>query len=60
MLPGCLGAARYKVVLGDGSHQYMALYAFESAAMLSDALGGPEIRASSPPSWPTWSASSRT
>ena len=27
MLPGCIGAARYKVVLGDGSHQYMALYA---------------------------------
>ena len=23
MLPGCLGAARYRVVLGDGSHQYM-------------------------------------
>jgi antibiotic biosynthesis monooxygenase (ABM) superfamily enzyme len=45
MLPGCLGAARYKVVLGDGSHQYMALYAFESAATLADALGGPEIKA---------------
>ena len=35
MLPGCIGAARYKVVLGDGSHQYMALYAFESAAKLA-------------------------
>ena len=44
LLPGCIGAARYKVVLGDGSHQYMALYAFESAAKLADALGGPEIR----------------
>lgn len=44
MLPGCIGAARYKVVLGDGSHQYMALYAFESAAKLADALSGPEIR----------------
>ena len=29
MLPGCIGAARYKVAVGDGSHQYMALYAFE-------------------------------
>jgi hypothetical protein len=45
MFPGCLGAARYKVVLGDGSHQYMALYAFETAAKLADALGGPEIKA---------------
>ena len=44
MLPGCMGAARYKVVLGDGSHQYMALYAFESAAKLADALRGPAIR----------------
>ena len=44
MLPGCIGAARYKVVLGDGSHQYMALYAFESAAKLAAALSGPEIK----------------
>jgi antibiotic biosynthesis monooxygenase (ABM) superfamily enzyme len=43
MLPGCIGAARYRVVLGDGSHQYMALYAFESAAKLSAALSSPEI-----------------
>jgi hypothetical protein len=43
-LLGCIGAARYKVVMGDGAHQYMALYAFESAAKLADALGGPEIR----------------
>ena len=45
MFPGCLGAARYKVVLGDGTHQYMALYAFETAAKLSAALAGPEIKA---------------
>jgi hypothetical protein len=44
LLPGCIGAARYKVVMGDGSHQYMALYAFESAAKLADALSGPAIR----------------
>jgi hypothetical protein len=25
MLPGCIGAPRYKVVAGDGSHQYMVL-----------------------------------
>ena len=44
MFPGCVGAARYKVVLGDGSHQYMALYAFESADELSAALSGPELK----------------
>ena len=44
VLPGCIGAARYKVVLGDGSHQYMALYAFGSMRKLSAALDGPEIR----------------
>src|SRR5262249_17959950 len=44
MLPGGIGGARYKVVLGDGSHQYMALYAFESAPKLSAALSGPEIK----------------
>jgi hypothetical protein len=43
MLPGCVGAARYRVVLGDGSHQYMALYAFETAK-LAAALSGPEIK----------------
>ena len=32
--PGCLGAARYQVILGDGSHQYMAMYAFPSAARI--------------------------
>lgn len=44
MFPGCVGGARYKVVLGDGSHQYMALYAFDSAAGLEQALNGPEIK----------------
>ena len=44
MFPGCIGAARYKVLLGDGSHQYMALYAFESADKLSAALSGPELK----------------
>ena len=44
LLPGCLAAARYKVVLGDGSHQYMAMYAFESAERLDAALNGPEIK----------------
>ena len=34
----------FRAVAGDGSHQYMALYAFESAARLADALSGPEIR----------------
>lgn len=41
---GAIGAARYKVILGDGSHQYMALYAFESAEKLSAALNGPDIK----------------
>ncbi len=41
---GAIGAARYKVVLGDGSHQYMALYAFESAEKLATALNSPEIK----------------
>jgi antibiotic biosynthesis monooxygenase (ABM) superfamily enzyme len=44
MFPGCIGGARYKVVLGDGSHQYMALYAFESAGALDRALNGPEVK----------------
>ena len=47
MFPGCTGGARYKVVLGDGSHDYMALYAFESAAKLTAALSGPEINSNS-------------
>ena len=44
MLPGCFAGARYQVTLGDGSHQYMAMYAFESAAKLDAALNGPEIK----------------
>ena len=44
MFPGCIGGARYKVVLGDGSHQYMALYAFESKAKLDACMVSPEIK----------------
>src|SRR5262245_37340138 len=44
LLPGCLGAARYRVVEGDGSHQYMAVYAFPSQAALRRALHGDEIK----------------
>jgi uncharacterized protein (TIGR02118 family) len=43
-LPGCLGAARYRVLEGDGSHQYMATYAFESEAALRTALRSDYIR----------------
>jgi len=44
MFQGCLGGARYKVVLGDGSHQYVALYAFPTAEALSATLAGPEVK----------------
>jgi antibiotic biosynthesis monooxygenase (ABM) superfamily enzyme len=44
MFPGCLGGARYKVLDGDGTHQYVALYAFGTAAELKAALAGPEIK----------------
>lgn len=44
MFPGCIGGARYVVVLGDGTHQYMALYAFKSAADLKRALSSEEIK----------------
>jgi hypothetical protein len=44
LLPGCLGGARYRVVDGDGSHQYMALYAFASKAALRSALQGDGIK----------------
>lgn len=44
MFPGCIGGARYKVVVGDGSHQYVALYGFESAAKLEAAINGPEVK----------------
>jgi len=36
-LPGCIGAARYRVLEGDGSHQYMAVYAFASDEALREA-----------------------
>ncbi len=42
--PGCLGGARYKVMLGDGSHQYVALYAFKTAEEMDRALHGPEVK----------------
>jgi antibiotic biosynthesis monooxygenase (ABM) superfamily enzyme len=42
--PGCLGASRFKVTDGDGSHQYMALYAFRSAGELDQAFSSPEIK----------------
>jgi len=41
---GCIGGARYKVVLGDGSHQYVALYAFKTAEEMDRALSGPEVK----------------
>ncbi len=43
-VPGCIGGARYKVVLGDGSHQYVALYAFKTAEEMDRALSGPEVK----------------
>lgn len=42
--PGCVGGARYKVQLGDGSHQYVALYAFRTAEEMNRALSGPEVK----------------
>ena len=44
MFPGCIGGARYKTVLGDGTHQYMALYAFKSAADLERCMNSAEIK----------------
>lgn len=44
LFPGCIGAARYKVIEGDGSHQYVALYAFESEEKLRALVGTPEIK----------------
>ena len=41
---GCIGAARYKVTTGDGSHQYMAMYAFGTAAELEAAMAGPGVQ----------------
>lgn len=44
LMSGCLGAARYRVLDGDGSHQYMAVYRFASEAALMSALQGSEIK----------------
>jgi hypothetical protein len=44
LMSGCLGAARYRVLDGDGSHQYMAVYKFASEAALLSAFQGSEIK----------------
>jgi len=44
LMSGCLGAARYRVLDGDGSHQYMAVYRFASEGALMSALQGGEIK----------------
>ena len=44
LIPDCLGAARYRVVDGDGSHQYLAVYAFPSEASLREFMGGEGLR----------------
>ena len=44
LIPECLSAARYRVLDGDGSHQYMAVYPFESEAALRSALQGSGIK----------------
>jgi antibiotic biosynthesis monooxygenase (ABM) superfamily enzyme len=44
LLPGVLGAARYEVGLDDGTHDYMAVYAFESAEKLDAAISGPQLK----------------
>ncbi len=44
MFPGCIGGARFKVVDGDGSHQYVALYAFRTGEEMQAAISGPEIK----------------
>lgn len=41
---GCIGAARYKVVDGDGTHQHEAMYAFRSAEELADMITSDEIK----------------
>jgi antibiotic biosynthesis monooxygenase (ABM) superfamily enzyme len=43
LFSGCIGGARYKVIEGDGSHSYIALYAFESEEKLRALLDTPEI-----------------
>jgi antibiotic biosynthesis monooxygenase (ABM) superfamily enzyme len=42
---GCIGGARYKVVEGDGSHAYMAVYAFTTAEAMNAAMASPDIKA---------------
>src|SRR5829696_4105054 len=42
-LPGCVGAARYRVIDGDGTHQYLAVYAFESEAALRAVIGSDHL-----------------
>lgn len=44
LFKGCTGGARYKVVDGDGSHQFIAMYAFESEQALKAVLTGEEIK----------------
>ena len=44
LIPGCLGAAQYRVPDGDGSHQYMAVYSFVSEPALRSAPQGGEIK----------------
>ena len=44
LFPGCLGASRYRVVEGDGSHQFIAVYAFASEAAMTAALAGPGLQ----------------
>jgi antibiotic biosynthesis monooxygenase (ABM) superfamily enzyme len=44
MFPGCIGGARFKVVDGDGSHQYVALYAFRTEEEMQAAISGPEVK----------------
>lgn len=48
-LPGCTGAARYRVLsesatAGAGAHQYMAVYAFASGAALQEATASAYFR----------------
>jgi antibiotic biosynthesis monooxygenase (ABM) superfamily enzyme len=42
--PACVGAARYKVLEGDGTHQYLAVYAFESAEAAQAVMGSEALK----------------
>jgi hypothetical protein len=44
LIPSCLGSTRYRVLAGDGSHQYIAVYWFPSEAALTSALQGSGIK----------------